>query len=139
MTNMVFRERILINSMFSVAPNIVLVPDMMQNAERKHRTQDTNTAPIRPQDKVSQFPNCHFHHMDPSLFVKEDGKRIPGENVPWILTRGFSLEKTHICNAINKQPHNIYTQCTLTMVVREHDGSVKVHIKPKAMSQCAFS
>ena len=35
--------------MFSVAPNIVLAPNMMQNAERKHRTQDANTAPIRPQ------------------------------------------------------------------------------------------
>ena len=35
--------------MFSVAPNIVLAPNMTQNAERKHRTQDTNTAPIRPQ------------------------------------------------------------------------------------------
>ena len=34
--------------MFSVAPNIVLVPNMTQNAERKHRMQDTNTAPIRP-------------------------------------------------------------------------------------------
>ena len=34
--------------MFSVAPNIVLAPNMTQNAERKHRTQDTNTAPIRP-------------------------------------------------------------------------------------------
>ena len=34
--------------MFSVAPNIVLAPNMMQNAERKHRTQDTNTASIRP-------------------------------------------------------------------------------------------
>ena len=37
--------------MFSVAPNIVLVPNMTQNTERKHRTQDTNTAPIRPQPK----------------------------------------------------------------------------------------
>ena len=44
MTNVVFRERILINSMFSVAPNIVFAPNMTQNAERKHRTQDTNTA-----------------------------------------------------------------------------------------------
>ena len=35
--------------MFSVVPNIVLAPNMTQNAERKHRTQDTNTAPIRPQ------------------------------------------------------------------------------------------
>ena len=34
--------------MFSVAPNIVLAPNMTQNAERKHRTQDTDTAPIRP-------------------------------------------------------------------------------------------
>ena len=30
--------------MFSVVPNIVFVPNMTQNAERKHRTQDTNTA-----------------------------------------------------------------------------------------------
>ena len=44
---MVFRERILINSMFSMAPNIVFVPSMTQNAERKHRTQDTNTANFR--------------------------------------------------------------------------------------------
>ena len=35
--------------MFSVAPNNVFVPNIMQNAERKHRTQDANTAPIRPQ------------------------------------------------------------------------------------------
>ena len=34
--------------MLSVAPNIVFAPNMMQNAERKHRTQNTNTAPIRP-------------------------------------------------------------------------------------------
>ena len=32
--------------MFSVAPNIVLAPNMTQNAERKHRTQNTNTAHI---------------------------------------------------------------------------------------------
>ena len=44
---MVFRERILINSMFSVAPNIVLAPNMTQNAERKHRMQDTDTANFR--------------------------------------------------------------------------------------------
>ena len=30
--------------MFSVVPNIVFVPNMMQNAEHKHRMQDTNTA-----------------------------------------------------------------------------------------------
>ena len=40
--------------MFSVVPNIVLVPNMTQNAERKHRTQNTNTAHIRLQ-KVSKF------------------------------------------------------------------------------------
>ena len=34
--------------MFSVAPNIALAPNMTQNAERKHRTQDANTAHIRP-------------------------------------------------------------------------------------------
>ena len=38
--------------MFSVAPNIVLAPNMTQNAERKHRTQDANTAPIRPRASV---------------------------------------------------------------------------------------
>ena len=31
-----------------MVPNIVLVPNMTQNAECKHRMQDTNTAPIRP-------------------------------------------------------------------------------------------
>ena len=34
--------------MLSVVPNIVFAPNMTQNAERKHRTQNTNTAPIRP-------------------------------------------------------------------------------------------
>ena len=34
--------------MFSVAPYIVFAPNMTQNAERKHRTQNTNTAHIRP-------------------------------------------------------------------------------------------
>ena len=33
--------------MFSVAPNIVLVPNMTQNTERKHRTQDRDTAHFR--------------------------------------------------------------------------------------------
>ena len=33
--------------MLSVAPNIVFVPNIMQNAERKHRTQNTNTAHFR--------------------------------------------------------------------------------------------
>ena len=39
--------------MFSMAPNIVLAPNMTQNAERKHRTQDANTAPIRPRGEDS--------------------------------------------------------------------------------------
>ena len=60
MTNMVFRERILINSMFSVAPNIVLAPNMTQNAERKHRTQDANTANFRSSRKQSLRMLC-FH------------------------------------------------------------------------------
>ena len=30
-----------------MAPNICLVPNMTQNAERKHMTQDTNTANFR--------------------------------------------------------------------------------------------
>ena len=30
--------------MFSVVPNILLAPNMTQNAERKHRMQDANTA-----------------------------------------------------------------------------------------------
>ena len=33
--------------MFSVVPNIVFAPNMTQNAERKHRTQDANTANFR--------------------------------------------------------------------------------------------
>ena len=33
--------------MFSVAPNIVFAPNMTQNTERKHRTQDANTANFR--------------------------------------------------------------------------------------------
>ena len=42
--------------MFYVAPNIVLAPNMTQNAERKHRTQNTNTAHIRLHTNVF----CHF-------------------------------------------------------------------------------
>ena len=42
--------------MFSVAPNIVLVPYMTQNTEHKHRTQDTNTAPIRPPN-ITETPH----------------------------------------------------------------------------------
>ena len=43
--------------MFSVAPNIVFVPNMTQNAERKHRTQDTKTANLRSY-------NCRYVRND---------------------------------------------------------------------------
>ena len=33
--------------MLSMAPNIVFVPNITQNAEHRHRTQDTNTAHFR--------------------------------------------------------------------------------------------
>ena len=35
--------------MLSMAPNIVFVPNITQNAERKHRTQNTNTVHFRTQ------------------------------------------------------------------------------------------
>ena len=38
-----------------MAPNIVFAPNMTQNAERKHRTQDTNTANFR-----SSFPQMEL-------------------------------------------------------------------------------
>ena len=41
--------------MFSVAPNILLAPNMTQNAERKHRTQNTNTAHFR---SLINFVKC---------------------------------------------------------------------------------
>ena len=41
--------------MFSVAPNIVFAPNMTQNAERKHRTQDTNTANFRSYNVNTTF------------------------------------------------------------------------------------
>ena len=44
--------------MFSVAPNILLAPNMTQNAERKHRTQNTNTAHFRSweEGKMQKVP-----------------------------------------------------------------------------------
>ena len=45
--------------MFSVAPNILLAPNMTQNAERKHRTQDANTAHNRLRQEV---PSPHAQH-----------------------------------------------------------------------------
>ena len=39
----------------SMVPNIVLAPNMTQNAERKHRTQNTNTAHI-------WLPRCVVTH-----------------------------------------------------------------------------
>ena len=52
--------------MFSVAPNIVLAPNMTQNAERKHRTQDANTAPIRPQKTC-----VHVSERDTRTSIKQ--------------------------------------------------------------------
>ena len=54
--------------MFSVAPNIVLVPNMTQNAERKHRTQDTNTAPIRPPSSSYQTRNQKVDKVTKNIF-----------------------------------------------------------------------
>ena len=42
--------------MLSVAPNIIFVPNMTQNAERKHRTQNTNTAHFRTLTYLSFQP-----------------------------------------------------------------------------------
>ena len=36
-------------------PNIVFAPNMTQNAERKHRTQNTNTAHFRTHEKTFYF------------------------------------------------------------------------------------
>ena len=44
--------------MFSMAPNIVLAPNMTQNAER--RTQNANTAPIRPLNMSKLFIICKY-------------------------------------------------------------------------------
>ena len=38
--------------MLSVVPNIVFAPNITQNAERKHRTQNTNTAHFRTREEV---------------------------------------------------------------------------------------
>ena len=35
-----------------MAPNIVLAPNMTQNAERKHRTQNTNTAHFKSSNEL---------------------------------------------------------------------------------------
>ena len=55
--------------MFSVAPNIVLVPNMTQNAERKHRTQNTNTAHIQL-PRTSNFVYCISKHG----YLSDDNK-----------------------------------------------------------------
>ena len=44
--------------MLSVVPNIVFAPNMTQNAERKHRTQNTNTAHFRtPNNAILETKN----------------------------------------------------------------------------------
>ena len=77
MTNMVFTERILINSMFSMVPNIVLAPNMTQNAERKHRTQDTNTANFRSSSQMLYqiLEKIFMNQSQPTL--KEINQRYP--------------------------------------------------------------
>ena len=48
--------------MFSVVPNIVFAPNMTQNAECKHRTQDTNTAHFQSHNFLitfGSFYGCH--------------------------------------------------------------------------------
>ena len=50
--------------MFSVAPNILLAPNMTQNAERKHRTQDANTAHFRSSDQ-SRKTTCSLEILCP--------------------------------------------------------------------------
>ena len=72
MTNMVFRERILINSMFSMAPNIVLAPNMTQNAGRRTQTQLISGHSVHglslrrvlvlsPVGKLSKLTNCLYY------------------------------------------------------------------------------
>ena len=43
--------------MLSVVPNIVFAPNMTQNAERKQRTQDANTAHFRTPCDCKQSSN----------------------------------------------------------------------------------
>ena len=52
--------------MFSVAPNILLAPNMTQNAERKHRTQNTNTAHFR------SFHLGDVFHWEPHFSFRDD-------------------------------------------------------------------
>ena len=51
--------------MFSMAPNILLAPNMTQNAERKHRTQDANTTHFRSFDTHILIANSLTMNMSP--------------------------------------------------------------------------
>ena len=53
--------------MFSVAPNILLAPNMTQNAERKHRTQDANTAHNRLRILALAYPSGQTANAFPIL------------------------------------------------------------------------
>ena len=63
--------------MLSMAPNIVFVPNITQNAEHRHRRQDTNTAHFCTFSKPeSKFQNpfvflCHLNFF--SFFVEKLG------------------------------------------------------------------
>ena len=45
--------------MLSVVPNIVFVPNIMQNTERKQRTQDANTAHFRTRQAPLMLPKSN--------------------------------------------------------------------------------
>ena len=61
--------------MFSVAPNILLAPNMTQNAERKHRTQDANTAHNRLQILRAQFVTSR---------LKKNNIKLWNRKSPWV-------------------------------------------------------
>ena len=61
--------------MFSVAPNIVLAPNMTQNAERKHRTQDANTAHFQSSHLVGRSINSDCLCLNFSS-ISKDGSDI---------------------------------------------------------------
>ena len=74
--------------MFSMAPNIVLVPNMTQNAERKHRTQDTDTANFRSWCNIPVHP--HFpelisgvHKWECPLYIIQHLLLNPGGIQEW--------------------------------------------------------
>ena len=76
--------------MFSVAPNIVFAPNMMQNAECKHRMQDTNTA---------HFQSPYFPFLPHTVSSSPASRSIKGfiNNQTWVLGRRLFLYLFCIC------------------------------------------